>query len=258
MTEFDDDTALTRRGDRWHGEMTDRWHIGRGPNGGYIAAFLTRALMNEAPVPDPLTMTTHYLERPAYAPIEVTVERLREGRSHATLTARLLQGDRPMAAAIATFGRLGDSAEESVQAEMPEFPGPDDCVARRLPAPPMPGMTFRDRFDQRMPADLTAGPARIGGWTRLVDRDLDALAIPLFMDSWPPAMFATYMGGYAPTLELTVHWRSRPRTFWHLGLFTSRFFMGGYVEEDGELWGEDGRLVAQSRQLARFIPPPAP
>ncbi len=79
--------------------------------------------------------------------------------------------------------------------------------------------------------------------------------VPLFMDCWPPSMFFAFQGGFAPTLELTVHFRSRPRTEWHLAAFESRFLMGGYVEEDGLLWGEDGRLVAQSRQLALFRPP---
>ena len=38
-------------------------------------------------------------------------------------------------------------------------------------------------------------------------RPLDTVAVPLFMDSWPPPMFATFLGGGAPTLELTVQWR---------------------------------------------------
>ena len=55
------------------------------------------------------------------------------------------------------------------------------------------------------------------------------------------------------TVELTVHWRTRPHTRWHLNWFRTSYLRGGYFVEDGELWGEDGQLVAQSRQLARFI-----
>ena len=68
VSEFDDDTALTLGDDGvWRGAMTDRWWIGAGPNGGYIASFLIRAMVAESRQPDPLTMTTHYLSRPAWS-----------------------------------------------------------------------------------------------------------------------------------------------------------------------------------------------
>ena len=264
MTEFDDDTALTRAGDGvLHGTVTGRWHIGTGPNGGYIAAIMARAVMAESPFPQPLTMTVHFVDRPEPGPVRVTVDKVRVGRSHATLSSRMEQ-DRPVAVALTTVGRFRPDEPESIQAGPPSYPPPAECISGKGPV--IPGMTFRDRFAMRVASadDLVflrgaPGPARTGGWTRLVDRPLDSLAVPLFMDAWPPAMFSTFLGGGAPTLELTVHWRAEPATEWHLAMFRSRYLSGGYVEEDGELWDEDGRLIALSRQLARFVPPqPAP
>ena len=257
-TEFDADTALVRGEGGWHGTVTDRWSIQPGrANGGYIASFLIRAMLNESPQPDPLTMTTHYLERPAVdAPAVVHVEILREGRSHAFLHSRLEQSDRTVAVALATFGQRRDDGP-SMSPPMPAVPPVGECA----PEPPMFDMSFRQRFETLFPPAYApsdwheGGPAETGAWTRLVDRRLDDLAVPLFMDAFIPAIFATFVGGMAPTIELTVHWRNRPTADWHFGLFRSRFLTGGYVEEDGELWGDDGVLVAESRQLARFTPP---
>ena len=257
-TEFDTDTALVRGEGGWHGTVTDRWSIRPGhANGGYVASFLIRAMANESTQPDPLTMTTHYLERPTVdAPAAVRVELLREGRSHAFLHSRLEQADRTVAVALATFGRRRDDGP-SMAAPMPDVPPVEECT----PEPPLFDMSFRRRFDTRFPPRYApsnwaeGGPAETGAWTRLTDRRLDDLAVPLFMDAFVPAVFATFLGGMAPTIELTVHWRNRPTADWHFGLFRSRFLSGGYVEEDGELWGDDGILVAQSRQLARFTPP---
>jgi acyl-CoA thioesterase len=270
--ELDEDTALEPAGPgRWRGRVTGRWGIGGGPNGGYIAAILARALMAEAAPPQPLTMTIHYVERPVVAPVTVEVETVRVGRSHATLSARLVQ-DRPVAVALATFGRHRPDERQWAQAAAADYPDPARCVEpARMPVPPgttPAGTEFRDRFQVRVaePGDLfygreRPGPALTRGWTRLADgRPTDDLAVPLLMDSFPPAIFSAFFpdlpaGFGAPTLELTVHWRSQPRTDWHLARFSTRLLTGGYVEEDGELWGEDGVLVAESRQLARFVAP---
>ncbi|HZU72801.1 MAG TPA: thioesterase family protein [Acidimicrobiales bacterium] len=262
-SEFDTDTAIAPAGaGAWRAEITPRWSIGAGPNGGYIAAIVCRAVMAESPFEHPLTMTVHYVERPVPGPATVAVESVRTGRSHATFRATLSQ-ERPVAVALATTGRRRSGEPESLQGEAPEYPRPADCISAK--GPTVPGMTFRDRFrtrissaDELMFMRTAPGPARTGGWTRLVDgRPLDDLAVPLFMDSWPPPMFSTFLGGGAPTIELTVHWRNPPGDGWHLALFRSRFLIGGYVDEDGELWDEQGRLVAMSRQLARFVPPQA-
>lgn len=265
--ELDEDTALSNASaGLWVGVLTDRWMIGGGPNGGYIATFLIRAMREESVQPDPLTMTTHFLTRPEPGRIDVEVTVLHEAGAHAFLQANLSQMGQIRAISLATFGRLRPDEIRSTQATMPEAADPDTAATRPLP----PGLTagpaasFLDRFDHREASgELSSlwhgvpGRAEVGGWTRLSDgRPMDALAVPLLMDAYPPAMFATFQGGMAPTVELTVHWRDRPGPEWQLLRFSSRFLQSGYTEEDGEMWSTDGRLVAQSRQLARFRTPP--
>ena len=261
MSEFDDDTALRRDGDTWHGEVTPRWHIVAGPNGGYIASFPLRAMLDASPFPDPLSLTTHYLQRPVVGPTSVRATVTHAGRAHAFLQARMEQEHGVVATALGIFGTHRVDEPESIEARMPSLPAPDETP----PIPPRegPGFEFVHRFDYRVPADEherfwapTPSSPEVRGWVRLVDRDLDALAVPLFMDCFPAAVFGSHGPALVPTLELTVHWRSKPHTPWHAGEFRTRFVMGGYLEEDGLLWGEDGCLVAQSRQLARFTPLP--
>jgi hypothetical protein len=259
MSEFDDDTALTRDGDVWRGTVSERWHVGAGPNGGYLATFPLRAMLDVAPRPDPLSLSTYYLQRPAYGPIEVRVRVLHATKSHAYLAADVHQEASHVLTALAVFGRMRESELSPVRAPMPEVVPLDDSVV--VPPPDDPSLEFVHRFEVRMQsADIASFFTSAGNrhesaaWLRFVDRDLDALGVPVFADCLPPAIFGALGPGVMPTLELTVHWRTRPRTRWHWARFATRFYTGGYIEEDGEIWGEDGTLVAMSRQLARFTP----
>ena len=65
---------------------------------------------------------------------------------------------------------------------------------------------------------------------------------------------STEAGG-VPTVDLTVHMLNpeaiaalAPESF-VLVEFWTRAVQGGYLEEDGEIWSEDGILLAQARQV---------
>ena len=140
--------------------MTDRWTIGAGLNGGYVAAFGLRAAVSESTQPDPLSMTVHYLDRALPGPAEVFVETLRIGRGHTTLAFRVVQADLK-AAGIVTFGRHRQPGPHDFSPPAPE-PGPDpDDV-------PAPAAEQRPRID----ALAAAGPqGRQTGGRVLPSRD---------------------------------------------------------------------------------------
>jgi acyl-CoA thioesterase len=268
--ELDADTAVTRLGPgRWRGEVSQRWSIGPYPNGGYVLLIALSAIRQEVPHPDPFTVTAHYLSPPAHAPVDVEVEVLRSGRAHSTAMARMLQEGRERVRILANYGDLSAASGPTVvQAAPPLALRPDE-----LPSAPqqrseaMPNglvAAIRDRIEWR-PAPGTGGWMRgarngrgeIGGWVRFADgRPFDTHALPLAADILPPAVFDLAPSGWVPTLELTVHVRARPAPGWVLCWFRTRFLVDGYLEEDGEVWDERGRLCALSRQLARLNPPP--
>jgi acyl-CoA thioesterase len=267
--ELDADTQVRRVGEHlWRGEVSDRWSIGPYPNGGYVLTIALNAIRQELPHPDPFTVTAHYLSPPQHAPIDVEVEVIRSGRAHSTAMARMLQDGKERVRVLANYGDHTQSQGPTIiQAQPPEMPPPDACARQGEPTAPMPNglvAAIRERVEVR-PAPGTMGWARgersgraeVGGWLRFADgRPVDTHALPLVADAMPPAIFDASPGGWVPTLELTVHVRARPAPGWMRCWFRTRFLINGYLEEDGEVWDEQGNLVALSRQLARLNPPP--
>jgi hypothetical protein len=178
-----------------------------------IAALLARALRDGRRPAAPLRPhgASPAAARRGRSARETTIERA--GRTVTNTSARLVQGGKLQAIALAAFARTGASAEMH-HALPPEVAPPEACPVRGGS-----GIPIHERFEQRFaigPLPM-AGPrsreARTGGWLRLVEpRPLDAALLVAYADVWPPSVFTTdeippVLGG-VPTVDLTVHVRT--------------------------------------------------
>lgn len=259
MSTFDDDTRVLADGKHsFAGTVHPAWNIGANPNGGYLLALAVSALRQDAPDHhlDPLSVTVHYL-RPGLGgqPCRVDAQVLRSGRTLSTGRAALVQAGEARIEVLAALGDLHPGAEPALTIPPPPIPPPEQCPQRSGGQQGV-ELPILDRLDIRLhPDEAVAGPAghaQVSGWIRFRDgRDPDTLATLLFADAFPPAVFGLLgVIGWVPTIELTVHVRRRPAPGWMLGAFRARDLVDGRVIEDGALWDSEGRLVAQSRQLA--------
>lgn len=258
---FATDTAVTAVAPgRWRASLDLGWWIQRGPNGGYLAAIVQRAMRAEVADPDRATrsLTVHYLRPPVEGPVEIDVTVERSGRSLSTVSARMEQEGRTIALALCALATDRPDSTDFDDATMPEVAPPDRCPA----VDTGPTIPMRDRYESRLAVGgpmFVEGPrALTGGWIRLADGEpLDELVVTALTDAWPPAVFTRAAVPLAvPTVDLTVHLRHPvvDPGAWSLVVFRTQISARGYLEEDGEVWSEDGRLLAQSRQLAVATP----
>jgi acyl-CoA thioesterase len=260
MTVFDTDTAVQRVGpELFKARIDPTWWVIRGPNGGYVAAIVQRAMteaVGDAGRPA-RSLTVHFLTPPDAGPVEIHTRIEREGRSLTSTSARLTQGHRLIATAVGAFS-VGRESVEYSEAVMPDVPPPEDVASRVIQgAPP-----HAEMFDWKPaigPVDFTAGGRAVtGGWFRLREPQLaDPVVLTSYADNWYPALFfRTREPVGVPTVDFTVHFRvglplpdADPEDYYLL-VFRAPLAHDGFVVEDGEIWSQDGRLVAQCRQLA--------
>ncbi|MFA9445991.1 thioesterase family protein [Egicoccus sp. AB-alg6-2] len=270
QSRFERDTAVVEIGDgRYQGRIDEGWAViaGAAPNGGYVMAMAARAMRAPIALPDPVTITAHFLAPAAPGEVDMEVEVVRQGRRHATVQARMLQEGRETLRALGTFADLS-AADGPTRVDRPHPPLPrlDECLdvttaaveqarAGGFPAPPI-----LERFDHRMAPEMMGwsqgkplGRGEMGGWLRWAEEaPMDTLGLLVVADCYPPAVFNTGDSrlGWVPTIELTVQVRKRPAPGYLGAWLTTQAITAGYLEEDGEIWDADGDLVALSRQLA--------
>jgi acyl-CoA thioesterase len=261
--EFDSQIAVTpTREGRYAADLSPGWVVGGGLNGGYLLAVIGNALRDRLPdKPDPLAVSAYYLSASTPGPAYVDVDVRREGRTVATAAVDLRQGDDVRITALATYGDLGTLGDDiRTTADEPDLPPLEDCVPNSLAPPEVRAIApLMDRFDMRFHPDQVgwtvgapSGRGELSAWFRLVDgREPDPISLLMVVDALPPVTFDLGMPGWAPTLELTAHVRARPAPGWLKVRHATRNLAGGMFEEDCEVWDSAGRLVAQSRQLAR-------
>jgi acyl-CoA thioesterase len=259
MSKFERDITVTEvEPGVFEGNVNRDWWIVFGPNGGFLAAMLVKAM--GAAVQDDARMarslTIHYTAAPAEGPVRIRTTIERAGRSLTTVSARMEQGERLIALAIGAFSRPRRAALEFDDAPAPHVPAPED-VPLVEPRPELP--PFARQWETRYaigarPFSGSGGSTLTGGWIKPLDpHPIDAALVAQITDAWLPAVFVRLTEPNAvPTIDLTIHFRAElplPADYM-LVTFESRLSQGGFVEEDGWIWSREGRLIAHSRQLA--------
>jgi acyl-CoA thioesterase len=264
MSKFERDTSVREvAAGVFEGLISRDWWIVFGPNGGFLAAMLVRAMA--AAIGDPeraaRSLTIHYTAAPAEGAVEIRTAIERAGRSLTTVSARMEQDGRLIALAIGAFSRTRLPAMEFDEAPAPDVRPPEDVPVIE-PHPDLP--PFSSQWEVRpvigiAPFTGADAPALTGGWIRLPEpHPIDAALVAQLADAWIPAVFIRLTApNPVPTIDLTIHFRADlplPADD-ALVTFESRLSRGGFIEEDGAIWSRDGRLIAHSRQLALLQAP---
>lgn len=259
MTKFDEATGAVRVDESTYDVCLDPGYSIGGPlNGGYLMAVLLRAVVDASPHEHPVTTGAHFLRAPEPGPAQVRLEHLKAGRTVATTRATLVRGDVPFVEALVTTATLSGATPDWTDVPSAVMPPVERCV--RLPAPgPASNMAFGAQvelaFDPPTIGWLGGAPTgrpEARAYFRMAEpQDPDPYVLALAVDALPPVIFSAGARGWAPTVDLTWHLRALPAP----GLLTllggGRMIGDGWFDEEVEVWDSSGRLVAQSRQLAR-------
>jgi acyl-coenzyme A thioesterase PaaI-like protein len=261
---FDVATAVRRaEGGALVAELDPGWDVGGGIlNGGYLLSVAGRAALLDGPHPHPVALSASYLRAPAAGPVRLTVEPGPAGRTLAHSVVTLADDGGVCLTVQATTATLG-SGPVAWAAPLPEVPSVEECFSlaeNAELAPPgvqVPGLVFR--VDTRV--DLATAGWALGqpsgeplmrAWVRFMDgREPDPLALVTFADVLPPTSWSMGRMGWAPTVQLQVLVRGVPAPGWCLVEARANEVADGWIDEDYRIWDSTGRLVAQSRQLAR-------
>ena len=263
-TPFEDAVAIQPVGRGRYRAVVDRvWDGPAAPNGGVLAAIMVRAAQAElgSGAPAARTISVQFLEAPSHGPVEVGVEILRGGKRVAVCDVRMREADR-LIAQMTLVCSAPRAQETSLARGSPEAPRlgsvePID-IGSALGAPPLFGQVeIRPAFGSPILSGATN--ALTGGWLALRDdvAPLDAARLCALCDLWWPAIFGWLTSpAAAPTLQLTIYLRSTEQDVHGpvLARFETRTVQEGHFEERGELWSSDGKLLAESHQLALLIP----
>ena len=242
--------------------LSREWWSWGGAHGGLVMALSAEALAATLPGRTLRTITTHFLapvdERPLL--LHTTPERV--SGSSSTATVRAVQDG--ATAALSILSTVEPRTAPAVQHAPlpPAVPPPGACApfrdaellfacARQVEIRPT---------DDRLPLSGSAQP-RLTAWVRLRSTDVtDVRGALILLDALAPAAYASWtVPEVVPTLQLTAHLLddldSSPRAGWLLAQMRHTRTEHGISVDDCLLWSDDGRLIAQARQLRRVLPP---
>lgn len=238
--------------------LTSNWSINGIPNGGYIMATMTRAMLQNSTKSATPILSASFINRCMPGPIDLQTEIVHQSRGFDRIAAKLIQDGTERVRMMGTFAEKSDECRMTRYEKEPlHLSLMKNCVA----LPSIPKYTLFDQIDilldpvcTRWMKGETSERSELRGWIRFKDeRPIDLEAIVLMSDSFPPPIFASQGPvAWVPTLEMMVNIRNLPQSTWLKAIFRTHFVTCGLLESDGELWDETDQLVAISRQIAQF------
>lgn len=265
MTRFDSATAVVRVGEnRYAAELDPGYLIGTAINGGYLMAVLQRAALAESDHPHAVSSSYHFHRPGGGGPAEIETEVVKRGRTVTTVLVTLRQEGRTVLTGTIATATL-DSQAQPLYATPP---APVPPIGQCRSFDPRQGHLAEDGFLARVDVGLspdsyaallrerTADTPELYGYVDLSARDGGsaedpAAFLPLAVDALPPIVSLLTDWSWAPTVELTWHLRALPEPGPLAFRAHSTLVSDGWFDENVDLWDTKGRLVAQSRQLAR-------
>jgi len=269
-TVFAGDTSVAPAGEGRYDATIDRsWWIVAGPNGGYVAAIVLRAIVAEVddPTRRPRSLTLQYLRPPAAGRVQVEVTVERSGRTVSNVSARMTQDGRLLVIAMATLAvdrdapvSFDETAGMPRMADGTAVPAAAEIAVEEVD--PDRDVPMRAHYDLRwvlgaLPFSEPSGQpptAMSGGWLRPAEAEpIDEIVLAAMTDAWMPPIFSRVDQPLAvPTIDLTIHFRGLPEDpLAHcFVVFASPVARDGYLVEHGRIFSADGVLLAESRQLA--------
>ena len=259
MSRFDDDIAVIPKGDwLYGGNVSDNWSINGIPNGGYLMALLTNAMLQKSRNDNIVVVTAAYLSRLRPGPVDLAVENFATSLNMDRFETRLIQDGKERVRAMGTFCQSSQERNDDRYEKDPPIVAPlEQCIR----APHIPKYTLMDNLDICLDPECTgwfvgklSPKSEMKGWIKFKeDRSFDPLSVLLMADAFPPPILASQGAvAWVPTVELSINMHRVPQTTWLKCRFRTHFMSRGFLQEDGEVWDENGELVAVSRQVAQF------
>ena len=260
---LDDALAVRLDGDTAHADVADGYDIFGLTHGGYLLALAAHAVLARSEQPDLFTVTGHFLRKTTTGPVQVHVHRAGGSRRFTTWWAQLSQDGEVALTVMASVGdRTGVDGPGWSDVDLPRVPdgqlteraGAGDGPTSGLPAAARRLGLRLDRSTVPFLEGRTEPPALVRGTVDV--HPADQLAALVACDITPPPVWnALGAQGWVPTLELTAHLRARPEPGPMTVEARTRHVSDGFLEEDALVVDATGRLVCQSRQLARWTQP---
>ena len=260
--ELDRSLALDDLGEgRWRGQTSPAYANRVGPYGGWIAALLMKALLDQKPLGEPLSLTVTFLGGCQDGELNGSTRLLRRSRTNEHWTAEFSDSSGTgVAHAVASFGvrrptiPLGDIAP-------PEpAPKPEDV-------PPRPsfenGPGFFHRYDSRQ---FVGRPFRVNptassrSWVKdMDDRPLDYISLAAHADAPLPRIFLkTTSPSAIATMSMSVYFHATQDAIAEAGggfiLIDAEARAGfdGFHDQAARLWTASGKLLATTEQVVWY------